>query len=470
MFRRFSVNFAIASIVLDSLAVSLSLKGAELIRPMMNRLSWIEPLPAYVTVPANLYTLFPLAWIFIYLILSIYDGRKYLRAIDEFSALSLAMLIASVFSAGLLYISYREVSRALFFLFLMFVYLACFTWRLVTRVYFQTQKAYPAPPRHVLVVGAGALGQRVRKHLLEAPLPNMTFAGFVEDDLTSAGEHVRVLGGAGDVRSLVAIHGVTDVVIALPHSEYHQLAQMVQKLEDLPIQVWVALGFFDLTLYNTAIEDFAGIPMLDLRASAIDDYQRIIKRAFDLILGSIGLIITTPLIALSAVLIILDDGFPVCFRQSRVGENGRIFEMLKLRTMIRGAERLQSSVVSRDNDGNVLHKKADDPRVTRAGRLLRRFSLDELPQLINVVRGEMSLVGPRPELPSMVENYQPWQRKRFSVPPGITGWWQVSGRSDRPMHLHTEDDLYYIQNYSILLDIQILFITVWVVIIGRGAY
>jgi exopolysaccharide biosynthesis polyprenyl glycosylphosphotransferase len=281
---------------------------------------------------------------------------------------------------------------------------------------------------------------------------------------------VRVLGGAGDVRSLVAIHGVTDVVIALPHSEYHQLAQMVQKLEDLPIQVWVALGFFDLTLYNTAIEDFAGIPMLDLRASAIDDYQRIIKRAFDLILGSIGLIITTPLIALSAVLIILDDGFPVCFRQSRVGENGRIFEMLKLRTMIRGAERLQSSVVSRDNDGNVLHKKADDPRVTRAGRLLRRFSLDELPQLINVVRGEMSLVGPRPELPSMVENYQPWQRKRFSVPPGITGWWQVSGRSDRPMHLHTEDDLYYIQNYSILLDIQILFITVWVVIIGRGAY
>ncbi len=117
-----------------------------------------------------------------------------------------------------------------------------------------------------------------------------------------------------------------------------------------------------------------------------------------------------------------------------------------------------------------IHKTRADPRVTPMGRFLRRTSLDELPQLFNVLAGSMSLVGPRPELPHLVENYQPWQRKRFTVPPGMTGWWQVTGRSDKPMHLHTEDDLYYISNYSIWLDIVILIRTVWQVLIGRGSY
>jgi len=204
--------------------------------------------------------------------------------------------------------------------------------------------------------------------------------------------------------------------------------------------------------------------MLDLRASAIDDYQRMVKRAFDFVLGLAALVLALPLMAFASLLIFFDDGRPIVFRQKRVGENGRLFEMLKFRTMVRNAEQLQGQ------EGNAVHKSKDDPRLTRVGGFLRRFSLDELPQFVNVVRGDMSLVGPRPELPSLVEKYQPWQRKRFAVPPGLTGWWQVTGRSDKPMHLHTEDDLYYIQNYSILLDIQILLRTVWAVLIGRGSY
>jgi lipopolysaccharide/colanic/teichoic acid biosynthesis glycosyltransferase len=174
--------------------------------------------------------------------------------------------------------------------------------------------------------------------------------------------------------------------------------------------------------------------------------------------------------AVSALMIMLEDGRPVLFTQMRVGENGRLFGMLKFRTMVKNAEQLQSQVEKRDADGNLIHKSKDDPRVTRVGRFLRRFSLDELPQLFNILRGDMSLVGPRPEMPYLVEKYQPWQRKRFAVPPGLTGWWQVNGRSDRPMHLNTEDDLYYINNYSLLLDIQILIKTVWIVLVGRGAY
>jgi len=470
MLRRFSVNFALFSMALDGLAVLASLWAAALFRPALNTINWIAPIPIQVIIPAPLYALFPLIWVMIYSALSIYDGRKYLRAMDEFAALSLAMLIASVSAAGILYFSYRDTSRALFLVFILLVYLTCLVWRILARLYFRTQKLSSNHTRHVLIVGAGALGQKVKSQLIESELPALSFAGFIDDHSEALINESLILGNASEIRDVLKKHAITDVVIALPHSAYHQMGDIVQKMEDIPVQVWVALGFFDLALYNTTIEDFAGIPMLDLRASAIDDYQRMMKRAFDVFFGAIALILALPLMALSALMVFLEDGFPILYRPKRVGENGRLFEMLKFRTMLKNAEQLQSQVEKRDADGNIIHKSKDDPRVTKAGRFLRRYSLDELPQFINVVRGDMSLVGPRPEMPYLVEKYQPWQRKRFAIPPGITGWWQVNGRSDKPMHLHTEDDLYYIQNYSIFLDIQILIKTVWVVLIGKGSY
>jgi exopolysaccharide biosynthesis polyprenyl glycosylphosphotransferase len=455
---------------LDALAVTLSLWLAAFFRPALSAFEGFEPIPVKIVVPPVLYLLFPAIWVMIYAMLSIYDGRKYLRVVDEFTALSFAMFVASISSAGILYLSYREISRALFLVFILLVYLVCLAWRIIFRIYFRAQKMSPDRPRRVLVVGAGSLGMKVHAQILEAQNPNLISLGFVDEEMGVLDKPDLYLGNTDDVKNIVQRQDVTDVVIALPHSAYHQMGDMVQALSDLPVSVWVALGFFDLALYKTAIEDFAGIPMLDLRASAIDDYQRMIKRAFDVSFGLIALVLALPLMAVSALMVFLEDGRPVLFEQSRVGENGRLFGMLKIRTMVKNAEQLQGQVERRDADGNVIYKSRDDIRITRVGKFLRRFSLDELPQFINVVRGDMSLVGPRPEMPSLVEKYQPWQRKRFAIPPGLTGWWQVSGRSDKPMHLHTEDDLYYIQNYSIFLDLQILLKTVWVVIFGKGAY
>ncbi|MCP4415562.1 MAG: sugar transferase, partial [Chloroflexi bacterium] len=199
--------------------------------------------------------------------------------------------------------------------------------------------------------------------------------------------------------------------------------------------------------------------------------QRLVKRIFDLAVGGIIVFFLLPIFLVISLLIKLDSKGSIIFKQRRVGENGRIFNMFKFRTMEPKADENREQVTEISQDGRILFKKSpNDPRITRIGRFLRRTSLDELPQLFNVLKGEMSLVGPRPELPWLVDQYELWQRKRFAVPQGMTGWWQVNGRSDKPLHLNTEDDLYYVQNYSIWMDIYILVKTPWVVLRGKGAY
>lgn len=469
MLRRFSLNLAVFSMFLDVFVVIFSLKLTADFRPLLNGFLNIAFVPSPIFVPSLLYLLFPIVWLVIFSSFAIYDGKKYLRVVDEFSALSLATFIASISSAGILYLSFREVSRAYFISFIILAYLLFLAWRVVVRLYFRVNKDWLNRRRRALIVGAGPLGKKVEKQIEQSEIENLSMVGFVDNPHTLF-EAEELLGNQDAIRSLVAEYQITDVIIALPHSAYQQLGNIVQDLDDLPLRIWIALGFFDLALYRTTIEDFAGIPMLDLRASAIDDYQRLMKRAFDLIVGGLLLLLTLPIMGLISILIFLDDRSPVLFRQMRIGENGKLFEMLKFRTMVRNADELLERKMKKDEFGNEIHKVQDDPRVTRMGRFLRRFSLDELPQFINVFRGDMSLVGPRPEMPYFVDKYQPWQRKRFAVPPGLTGWWQVSGRSDKPMHLNTEDDLYYISNYSLWLDIQILMRTIWVVLIGKGAY
>jgi lipopolysaccharide/colanic/teichoic acid biosynthesis glycosyltransferase len=197
-------------------------------------------------------------------------------------------------------------------------------------------------------------------------------------------------------------------------------------------------------------------------------YSLALKRALDLLLASVALAGLLPLLLLVALAVRLEDGGPALFRQVRVGRYGRPFVVYKFRTM--RPDRRTAARPFAGPDRRQRHKSPRDPRVTRVGRLLRATSLDELPQLLNVVRGEMSLVGPRPELPEIVVRYAPWQHQRHLVRPGLTGWWQINGRSERPMHEHTELDLYYVAHLSFGLDARILLRTVRVILARTGAF
>ena len=330
-----------------------------------------------------------------------------------------------------------------------------------------------ARPGRVLIVGAGRLGRHVAAEIALRSHGALRVAGYLDDDRDKRAcgvEGLPVFGRTADIVAAVQEHAIDEVIFALPPEDHRLMERLARRLEQLPLRVHMAPDVLDLAFTRTTVEAIGGLPLLSLREPLLSPAARRSKRLFDIVVSVSLLLLLSPLLLLVALLIKLDAPGPALYSAERIGENGRPFRMIKFRTMVVGAEAQWRRVATRTADGKLQHKSEDDPRVTRIGRRLRRTSLDELPQLINVLRGEMSLVGPRPEVPYVVQEYEPWQWRRFAVQPGITGWWQVNGRSDKPMHLNTQDDLYYIQHYSIWLDLKILWRTVGVVLGGRGAY
>ena len=470
MYRRFSINFALFSMALDAVLVFLSLVIATVSRPFFSDLPFITYIPSPLYTPAALYGIFPLAWVAVFSLLSVYDGRRNLRFSDELGNLTLGALLAGVSLAGALYLSFRDVSRFLFLVFFMLNYIFLIAWRVGYRAIVRARSGRKGTQRVVLIIGAGTVGRRLQDQILKNPEAQLKIAGFLDDNPVKRQQNKDIYGTLADACRIIEAQHIDDVVIALPLRAHKKINMLIKDLHNLPVKVWVIPDYFQMALFKATVEDFSGIPMLDLRAPALNDYQRLVKRAFDLFFCLLAAPVSLIPMAVIALLIRLEGEGPVIFKQERVGENGRLFITFKFRTMVPNAEQMREQVEQHDETGHIIHKLPDDPRVTRVGRFLRRTSLDELPQLVNIIKGDMSLVGPRPELPYLVDLYEPWQRKRFAVPQGLTGWWQINGRSDLPMHLNTEYDLYYVQNYSIFLDIEIIIKTVWVVLNRKGAF
>ncbi len=422
------------------------------------------------------YLLVPALWALAFFALHVYDPARALRYLGDVQAVWSAVTWATLVFAGVAYFFFREFSRLLFVYFYLLDLVFLLGWRAVLQWLLRLGLGHGlGEPRRVLVVGAGAVGQALSQAIRAYRWAGLELVGYVDDDAGKQGKTCAgypVLGLLGDVGAAVSQHAVEEVILALPPRAQERARQVILALQELPVNVRVVPDVFDLVFIRASVEEFAGIPLIGLREPAIEGPDRVVKRLFDLVVGGLALVVLSPLTLLAALAVWIDSPGPILFHQRRIGEGGRPFQMLKFRTMYAGAEADEQRLAEETGQGPpTFVKQPDDPRITRVGRVLRRFSVDELPQLLNVLKGDMSLVGPRPELPWLVARYDPWHRKRFAVPQGMTGWWQVNGRSDNANYaLRVEDDLYYIRNWSIWLDVRILLMTFVAVIRGKGAY
>lgn len=332
--------------------------------------------------------------------------------------------------------------------------------------------------RRVVVVGAGAAAADFERFVAERPWLGAKVVGALRvlegptevergGGLVSA---VPVLGGLDDTECAVDYGGVDEVVVALDDDERRDLPHVLRRLGELDVPFRIIPSLFEHTYAESRDSGLAGVATVNFRVEPLDRAQRIAKRTADVTFAGLALVVlSAPLLALAALVKLTSRG-PVLFEQERVGEHGRVFRMVKFRTMYVDAEARLAEVAHLNEGEEALFKIRDDPRVTPLGRFLRRWSIDELPQLWNVLRGEMSVVGPRPPLPREVAVYETAHLARLKGKPGITGLWQVSGRSDLTFEQMVDLDRYYLEHWSIGLDLSIALRTALVVLRREGAY
>jgi exopolysaccharide biosynthesis polyprenyl glycosylphosphotransferase len=424
-------------------------------------------------------------WPFFFIIFSVYDGRHNQTLKAELLNVFLAICVSSATLAGVLYFSYRDTPRVLIVIFLILDLLLLLGSRVILWGSRQFQKGKRVDgKRNVVIIGAGPVGQNAVELFQKYAWTDLELLGFLDDDPSKLGQTftgLPVIGALHQAADVVIEYKIQDAVIALPLRAHKQLIGICNLLQGLSVRVHVIPDLFALSFPNAELDGFGGIPVIHLGYPGLLGIRRVVKRAFDVIAVSVGLVLLSPVLLLIAIFIRLDSRGAIIYRQDRIGENGRLFTMFKFRSMQSDADpdvhkayvtRLIVENVDpeqlRSGKNNSL-KMEDDPRLTRLGRILRKTSLDELPQLLNVLRGDMSLVGPRPPLPYEVEMYQDWHKRRFGAPPGITGLWQVKGRNMVSFDEMVRMDLEYIEKQSIWLDLSILFQTPWAVISARGA-
>jgi exopolysaccharide biosynthesis polyprenyl glycosylphosphotransferase len=332
--------------------------------------------------------------------------------------------------------------------------------------------------QNTIIVGAGDVGQLVARKLLQHPEYGINLVGFVDDAPKERRQdlgHLTLLGSPDQVAELVRAYDVERVVIAFSNDSHEETLKLIRSLKALSVQIDIVPRLFEIVGPGVAIHSVEGLPLVGLPAPKLSRSSRLLKRAVDVVLSSAALVALSPLFAYVALRIRLDSPGPVFFRQLRMGSGDRPFRMFKFRTMVADADQRRAEVahlnMHAQNGGDArMLKVPDDPRVTNIGRMLRRTSLDELPQLLNVLLGDMSIVGPRPLPLDEDELVQDWGRQRLALKPGMTGLWQVSGRSSIPFGEMVNLDYLYVSGWSLWGDLRLIARTFPAVFRGRQAY
>ena len=326
---------------------------------------------------------------------------------------------------------------------------------------------HATPPERCLLVGDAGVAERLRCKLLASPNIKGTLVGWIPLDARSGTTTSPMLGAPDDLERLVVEHDVHRVIVAGDAAAHQRVLDAIQGAKAMGMRVSVLPQMFDVVGASAAFDYLDGLTILGVRRFGLSRASRRVKRAFDIVGSALCLVVLAPLMVTIALLVRLTSPGPALFRQTRVGRDGHTFEMLKFRSMNDGADARKAELLGL-NESDGLFKIADDPRITRVGRLLRRTSLDELPQLVNVLRGQMSLVGPRPLVVEDDQRIEGWHRRRLHLTPGITGEWQVFGAARVPLREMVTIDYLYVSNWSLWADVKILLRTVPCVIGRRG--
>ena len=425
-----------------------------------------------------------LTWAFFLSLFGVYGGKRRAGLWAELRALAQALLSSlGVLALAIFLLDYDLFSRLLYLYFAIIDACLLVLLHVGLRATGSLLGAGPRP-RRVLVVGTGPDARAIAELLIERGTRHgLHVVGF----LTEVGDAATkllgrpVLGDISSARDLVRHNEIQEIVVALPAQGRRTVASLFRAVQDLPVQVRLVPDALDRAVARSALEELAGVELLSLGRSPLRALDRAAKRVVDVVGAAVGLVVFAPVMAVIAILVKRDSPGPVLFRQTRVGRNGQLFTFYKFRSMVDGADEVvhreyYRGLIHEHSERHSLHsqqavsvKMVNDGRITRLGCVLRKSSLDELPQFLNVLKGEMSLVGPRPPIPYEVEEYSGWHKRRLEATPGMTGLWQVRGRNRVGFDEMVEMDIEYIERRSLWLDLEILLLTPYAVISGKGA-
>ncbi len=415
------------------------------------------------------------AWVSIGLWLEVYEkldsGHPRIILRDSARQCAYAALCLVVFE----YVLRLDLSRFFLILFSAYAWVLLLLFRLTAgRVVGVIRREFAAP-HYVMVVGTGERAVRMGKALEQSAEYGVRLRGFLSEKPESAGAPESIaLGSVHTVRPIAELplilrqHVVDEIIFAVGSESLAELEEVFLLCDEEGVRTRVAVDFFPHVHSTVSLDRFGATPLLTFSAAPYDEIRLLLKRAMDVAIAAAGLAVLAPFMGLTALLVRLTSPGPAIFRQVRCGLNGRLFVFYKFRSMCVNAEQLQAALAHL-NTRETVFKIPFDPRLTPIGRYLRKFSIDEWPQLWNVLRGDMSLVGPRPAVPSEVEHYQRWQRRRLRMRPGLTCLWAVSGRDNVDFETWMKMDMQYIDTWSLALDWKILLRTIPRVLTGHGA-
>jgi len=413
------------------------------------------------------------AWVVIGLWIEVYDKLDSGHPLIILRDTSRQCLYGAVCLVVFEYVLRLELSRPFLLLLSAYAWVLQLLFRLTAgRVVGVLRREFVAP-HHVMVAGTGERAIRLARALEESSEYDVRLRGFLSELPDAPAEialrAVYKVWPVSDLHQILRQHVVDEVIFAVGSESLANLEEVFLLCDEQGVRTRVAVDFFPHVNSTVSLDRFGETPLLTFSAAPSDEVRLLAKRSIDVAIAAAGLVVLSPLMALIALLIRLTSPGPAIFRQVRCGLNGRRFIFYKFRSMVRNAEALKPQLAHLNTRDTVVFKIPDDPRLTPVGRYLRKFSVDEWPQLWNVLRGDMSLVGPRPAVPSEVEQYQCWQRRRLRMRPGLTCLWAISGRDNVDFETWMKMDMQYIDNWSLALDWKILLQTIPRVLTGHGA-